>query len=411
MALDVQTEKDLLEKVGKEATDATKTELKKSEEALNAKFDIFQKGGMTKAEFDAFKGEVLEPVQSKLSVLEDTATKQGNKINELMEGAKAKPNSKSFEQFMIEQGDKIKEFRSKGQGVIEISGAQLKAAGVSTIGTEIPIASPYAPGIGGGPLEIFEIARNQAYITNKVNLGRTNQARLAWINETSLQGNIALVGEGQLKPLTQHTFTIETSVAKKIAGYVAITEELDQDLPYLSTIVQRMLQKDVFRFWDDQIQLDVIGASTPYNITTLNGMIQAANLWDALLAQKGQVGAYNFVPNTVAINYLTNVLLKTEKTTQNQYLLPAFVDELMSIMNFANKVTTGYGLTGDLTQYNVDIYKDFILKIGWVNDDLIRNQFSVVGEIRYHSYISQARKTAICYDNLNTMATLLLKTP
>lgn len=412
MALDAVTEKDLLDKVGKQATEATKEAIKGAEKALNDQFEVLSKGGMTKAEFDAFKTETLEPINERLRVLDEAnktldaaSIEQGKKMSELL--GKAEPNSKSFEQFVVEKGPALAEMRKSGTGCIEISGEQLKAAGVSTIGTSIPTPSPYAPGISGLPLEIFEIARNPNYITSKVNLGKTNQSRLAWINELSLQGVPALVTEGNLKPLTQHTFSVETSVAKKIAAYIAITEELDDDLPYLSTTIQRMLQTDVIRAWDDQVQSDVIANATPFNITQLNGLIQAANAWDALLAELGQVGYYNFIPNTVAINYLTNVILKTLKNTQNEYLLPSFADELDKIMNYANKVVTGYGLVGDLKQFNVDIYKDFYLKMGWVNDDLIRNQFSVVGEIRYHSYISTARKTAICYDSLAAVDALI----
>jgi hypothetical protein len=61
-------------------------------------------------------------------------------------------------------------------------------------------------------------------------------------------------------------------------------------------------------------------------------------------------------------------------------------------------------LVGDLKQYHVDIYKDFILKIGWINDELIHNKFAIVGELRYHSYISDARKKALVYDSLAGVA-------
>lgn len=411
MALDAQTEKDLLEKVGKEATDATKAAIKGAEDALNAQFETLKKGGMTQAEFDSFKKETLEPINTKLAALDEipaAVKKQGEEMAKLI--GKGTPNSKTFYEFMEEKKEAIQGFYKTGTGMLEITGAQLKAAGVSTIGTSIPTASPYAPGISGAPLEIFEIARNPNYITSKVNLGRTNQSRLAWINELDLQGAVALVTEGNLKPLTQHRFTVETSVAKKAAAYFGITEELQDDIPGLATMIQRMLQQDVLRFWDDTVQADVIAAATPYNITQLNGKIQAANYFDAFLALVAQVGYYNFTPNTVAMNYLTMVLEQAGvKTTQNEYLLPSFAKMLDDMTNYANKVQTSYGLVGDLKQFNVDIYKDFVLKIGWVNDDLIRNQYSVVGEIRWHDYISTARKTAIAYDNLDTIVGLINK--
>jgi hypothetical protein len=38
--------------------------------------------------------------------------------------------------------------------------------------------------------------------------------------------------------------------------------------------------------------------------------------------------------------------------------------------------------------------------MGWYNDQFIRNMFSIVGEIRYHRYISDNRKNALLYDNV-----------
>lgn len=409
MALDLQTEKDLLEKVGKEATEATKAAIKGAEENLNAQFETLKKGGMTQVEFEAFKKETLEPINAKLAIFDEVTLaqkKQGEELAKLI--GKGKLNSKTFTEFLQEKQEAIKNFWTTGTGVMEITGAQLKAAGVGTIGTSIPTPSPYAPGISGAPLEIFDIARNPNYITSKTNNGTTTQSRMAWINELDLQGAVTLVTEGSVKPLTQHRFVIETSVAKKAAAYFGITEELQDDIPGFAGKVQSLLEMDVLRFWDDQVQADVIATATAFVAGFLAGKIPAANYFDALYAMVARVGTNNFIPNTIAINWNTAVVRDAGfKTTQNEYLLPAFNDTMRSMTNYANKVADGYGLVGDLKQYHVDIYKDFVIKIGWVNDDLIRNQFSTVGEIRWHDYISTARKPAIIYGSLDSVAALI----
>jgi hypothetical protein len=404
MALDQQTEKELLEKVGKEATDAAKKVIKEAEESINQKAADFQKGLLTEKAFNDFKEETLSPINETLKKLETATKEQGNKINTLVE--KSAPNSKTLEQFIQEKSETIKELRTTGK-YIEFTGAQLKAAGVNSIAGAIPSASPYAPGIGG-PLEIFDIIRNPNFITSKVDLGSTNQSRLAWANELdAIEGGAAVVAENALKPQIQHKYAVETSVAKKVAGWIELTDEFEQDLPNFAANVRRQLQMDVERAWDDAIQVDVLAAARPYEITGLNGKVQAANFWDAILAMMGQVGFYNFIPNTVGINWLTNVLLNTEKATTNEYLLPPFVDQINAMKVYANKLAVNKALVGDLKQYKVDIYKDFILKIGWINDELIYNKFAIVGEMRYHSYISSARKKAIVYDDLATVDGLI----
>lgn len=395
---------EIAEKVGTEVSGKVKAEVDKAESAIMLKFEEAQKGVIKEEEFEAFKKKELQPVNDLLKKLDDVVKEQGTKINSIIK--KNEPGSKSFEEFLQEKAPEIKELYSKG-GYMEFTGKQLKDAGITSIAGAIPTASPYAPGIGGPDLQIFDLPLNPNYITNKVNLGSTNQSVLAWANELPMLGEPDLVTEGNLKPLVEFQFEVELSRAKKAAAYLHLTEEFDQDLPNFSTRVRRMLQDRVIRRWDDLVQIDVIAAATPYNITQLNGLIADANFWDALLAQMGQVGYYNFTPNTVAINWLTNVLLKTEKDADGRYLLPPFVQDINDLINYANKVAVGYGLVGDLQQYNVDIYKDFVLKVGWINDDLIRNEFVILGEIRYHSYISDNRKKAICYDSLNTIDGLI----
>lgn len=403
MALTAEELKEIGSQLGTQSAEKIQTEMKVLEKTLGEKQEAVIKGMISKEQFETFKSEQLAPINVELKKLDDINKAQGEKINELIKnGTKSAPGTKTLESFIVDLGPEIKKMRDAG-GFVTFTGEQLKAAGIYSIGGTIPTPSPYAPGIGGAPLDIFDIIRNPNFITSRVDLGSTNQSKLAWINEIDYQGVPAIVAEGAAKPQTQHMFNVQLSTAKKIASYIKITEELDDDLPQLGTLARRMLQTDVERAWDDQIQIDVQTAALPFTITSLNQLIQAANFWDALLAQKAQIGSYNFMTNTIAINAITDALLNTEKTTLNEYLLPPFAPDIKSVLAMANKMAVGYALVGDLKQYHVDIYKDFYMKVGWINDDLIHNQFAIVGEMRYHSYISQARQKAICYDSLSAI--------
>lgn len=403
MALDAQVEKDLLEKVGKEATEAAKSQMAIAEKNISEKAAELTKGLMTEKAFNDFKAEALDPINTALAALESASKTQGEMLGKITE--KAAPGSKTIEQFIESQSESIKELRAAGNGKhIVFTGEQLKAAGVNSIAGTITPASPYAPGVGG-MLEIFDVLRNPNFITSKVDLGRTNQSRLAWANELeTIQGTPAIVAEGALKPQTQHQFTIETSTAKKVAGWIELTDEFEQDLPSFATNVRRRLQEDVERAWDDAIQVDVQNAARPYEITGLDNQIFEANRWDALLAMMAQVGSYNFITNGIALNWITNAMLKSAKSLDAAYLLPSFAAEINGLLSYANKLAVGSALVGDFKQYKVDIYKDFMLKIGWINDELIYNKFAIVGEMRYHSYISDARKKALVYDSLAEVA-------
>jgi len=397
---------------------------------LNTKYDAMVAGLMKKEDFELFKTSAIKELNDNIKTLESIVEKQGNKINELM-GPEGFVKPKSMEEYLGTILPDIKKYRGMGAGNFEVTSTDLRKAGVHNIRggskaaidyspasgasgsttasiidmSPLPGGSPWLPGLGGSDLELFEIVRNPNFIINHVDVGRTNQSLLAWVNEISYDGTPNMdVAPGGAKPQTSHKFQVEFSKAKKAAAYIEILEEFEDDLPGLATAVRRMLQQDVMRSFDDQIQTQVIAAARPYEITGLFHAISRANLWDAIGAELAQVGFYNFIPNTVALNSVTDWQVYMQKAAgSGEYLMPPFLDRINRYLVDANKIATGFGLAGDLTQYKVDIYKDFTLRVGWINDDFIKNKFAIVGELRYHSYIADSRKKAIVYDNLATI--------
>lgn len=402
---------EFVNKFGIEAGTKMKELATEVEQKLNKAFEDKMKGLITAEQFDQMKKDIqeneLKSLNDQLKRMEDVAKEQGGVIDELKEKLKGNGQArKTLKDFLSTVQDKIKEMKNEGRGFLEFTGQQLKDAGVTSIGGSVqamdaPPSSPYLPGLGGVELELFDIMRDPNYILNQVDMGSTNQSRLAWINETAYEGTPGTdVAEGGAKPLTQHKFKVEFSTAKKAAAYIEITEEFEDDIPGLATAVRRMLRDDVIRQFDSQIQTDVIAKARGYVITELNGQIAHANYWSALRAMIGQIASYNFTANTIGLNPLSAVILDEQKNVEGSYLIPPYVQRVRAMTVEANKVAFNYALVGDLRQYKVDMYKDFFLRIGWINDNLILNKFCIVGELRYHSYISDNRRNAICYDNI-----------
>ncbi len=411
-------------KVGTEAAAQLKAEgdrIKAAvEKSVGDRFTELEKGQITKAQFEAFKEEAMGPVKEfteKVSKLEEAMKAQGTTLTELKNNTPGRP--KTMEEFITDIKPELDK-AIKNKSYIEITGAQLKAAGITSItgsigDMSVPPGSPYLPGLDGGRgLPSFDIVQNPNFILPKVDLGRTDRPIMAWINEISVSGDYvasANVLEGGLKPQVQHKFQLETSKAKKAAAWSELTEEFEDDVPGLATEVRRLLQQDVYRAWDNQIQSDVQGVARPFEITNFssgNNRIDKANRYDAIGAMLAQVGIYNFVANTVALNPATLwglYMQKAEVVTSGarQYINPPFLDRIDPKIVEAVKMANGFALVGDLKQYHVDVYKDFTLRIGWINDEFIYNKFAIVGELRYHSYISDNRKKAIVYSNLDTV--------
>lgn len=398
---------DLKEKIGVEATTAIDKKMQTVQADLDRHLTEAKKGLITEDQLKVKQTEALLPLQAEIDKLEGVTKTQGKIINEMKENAKTNAKPKSLEDVLKENVDAIKAVRDRGASSGAAVEINLKTAGVTSIGNTIqpmstPPNSPYAP--QAGPLNtanFFGIMYNPNFIINAVNPGRTNFSMLPWINETSVEGAAAAVQEGAPKPLWNTRFKVEMSQAKKIAAMTTITEEFDQDLPGFTTIVERLLQEEVSRKWDDAIYAAVIAVARAYDITGLNYAVDDANLWDALRAMIAQIGKYNFDANFIGINPVTAALVEMQKSaTDRLYLDPPFRARVQAMMREANKVAENYALVGDIRQYNVDVYKDLVLKVGWNNDDFQRNQFSVIAEIRYHDYISDNRKKALVYNSL-----------
>ncbi len=402
--------KELVDKLGKEAADKIQAEAKAIEDALTSKFQDVTSGLMSREDFDKFKSDVITPLNEKLGTLltlEEAVKAQGTKINAILEAPNGK-KAKSIDEFLALQMPKLVELKRAGTGVIEISGAELKAAGITSIAGSIDPASPYLPGIDGTALELFDIVRNPNFMINRVDMGSTNQYKLAWVNETGFEGTVnANIPESGQKPLIQHKFSVEISTAKKAAAYMTLTEEFDQDVPSLAADVRNMLQADVIRAFDDAIQADVLAAAKPFQITGFNDDVEFANLWDALYVLGIQPKVYNFLTNTYALNPVTEGKIKMGKNNNGTYLLPPFAQEIQNALVTANKFEVNTALAGDLRQYKVRMYKDYTLRMGWINDQFIHNEFAILGELRYHSFISDNRKWALAKGDLNAIKALI----
>lgn len=407
----------LVTKVGTEAAEKIKTQFATSEKAINDKIEDVAKGQMSKKDFDLFKSEELVKVTESLAKVEAIMKEQGDILNILKEGSNpAQPKSLEDVLSSPETIKEIKAIQRNGTGNIEIplGDLMLKTSGSTSIGNTIqpmtpPPNSPYLP--AAGPLNatnFFGILYNPNFIINYVNRGSTNFALLPWVNETSVEGAAAQVQEGAPKPLWNTRFKVEMSQAKKTAAMSVITEEFDKDLPGFTTIVKRLLTETVARKWDDDVYTAVIAAAQLYSMTGLNGQVDDANLYDSLRSMIAQVGKNNFNANFIGVNPVTGALIEMQKSaTDRLYLTPPFQQRLNSIMREGNKVAEGYALTGDINQYNVDVYEGMVLKVGFNNDDFQRNQFSVIAEVRYHDYISTSRKPALIYDQLDRIKTLI----
>ena len=56
-----------------------------------------------------------------------------------------------------------------------------------------------------------------------------------------------------------------------------------------------------------------------------------------------------------------------------------------------------------MSKYNVTDYVSYTIRIGWINDQLITNEFTMVGESRFHAFVKKLDEQAFIYDDIATI--------
>ena len=70
-------------------------------------------------------------------------------------------------------------------------------------------------------------------------------------------------------------------------------------------------------------------------------------------------------------------------------------------------IPSGKIFVADMSKYNTTNYVDYTVKIGWINDDFIRNQFVILGESRFHAFVKKLDEQAFLYDDIATIKTAI----
>jgi hypothetical protein len=131
-----------------------------------------------------------------------------------------------------------------------------------------------------------------------------------------------------------------------------------------------------------------------------------------------QIEALNFEPDFIGINPNDFWRMNLTKDSVGHYNIPPFVTVDMGGMRLAQlrlvispTIAAGYCLIGDAKTYKVDTYEDYTLRVGFINDDFAKNQYSAVGEVKYHSYIATNRINAWCYANFDVVKAAIAAVP
>jgi hypothetical protein len=326
-----------------------------------------------------------------------------------------------------ENKDEITKMHKSGQGFIELT---LKAVGpLETISASNPDGIPELVGVQMAPPTNVNLSNT--IVDSLVSTITTSLAAYPYTETVPKDGNYEFVLEKGIKP--QIDFKIETRYAepKKVAAYEVLTSESVQDIPGLQSIAMDYLRKKHNLKKQNGILFGTGVGAEPTGATVygrlfvagaMANLVPNANIMDVINACVTDVyttpnyqDETPYMPNLAMMNPLDFFVEFVAAKDLNG--LPLFPQA-----GIFNRVTIG-GVTiipfidipadkilvCDMSKYNVTNYIGYTVKIGWINDQLITNQFTMVGESRFHAFVKKLDEAAFIYDDISTIKAAILK--
>lgn len=385
-------------------------------EALDIKFAEVQKQLVEAQKLNASKAEIV--------AITDSIKEQGEALDDFIEAQKqkiVKGMLGQFGDFLANNKSKLEEMKANRSGEIEFTP---KAVADITTGSGADIDTP--------PLDVstnlgtFNF-RNDNNLLNLATISSTSNPSFAYTELTPKEGGYAFVLEGGTKPQTDFKWENRYEIPRKIAAYEILTEESVTDYKRLMSVAREYLVKthDLFKvdaiFFADGTGDNPTGA-TVYGRTFVatdmtnvfaTGTSRFMDVVNACITDvyrtQGFTDEAHYQPNIVLINpidFFIQLVGAKDGNGLPYYPQAGLFNEVRIggvLIKPWIKIPVGKIFVADMTKYNIVNYVPFSIRVGWINDQLITNKFTMVGESRFFQYVKNLDQAAFIYDVIATV--------
>ncbi|OWP87781.1 hypothetical protein BWK60_01975 [Flavobacterium covae] len=368
------------------------------------------------------KGEISDALKGRLDTLADeiAALKENNFVSV----------NKSFEQQLIEQitekAEEIKQVFEAKSGVVKMV---LKEPALITTANGTNTSPPALTGTQIAPLSPVNLRTMQ--ILSLTNQLATSEASYPYTEAKPKDGDYSFVAEGAVKPQIDFVWETNYATPKTIAAWVKLTKQSVYDVKGLQSIATDYLRKKHDLKKAKSILIgDGLGenpkGATNYGRAFSAGALALAvvkpNFMDVVNACITDIATtHNYEDETP---YMANLVMVNPNdfyihlvSAKDNNGLPLYPNA--SLFNQVNiggltivpeeSIPAGKIFVADMSKYNTTDYESYNVIIGWVNDDLIRNQFVILGESRMHAFVKKLDEQAFIYDDIATIKTAITK--
>lgn len=359
--------------------------------------------------------------------IQDALTKQGLELVALKENGLPGNSKITTVKDAVAQGfsnpdikTKTLEIVSRKSGMTEI--VTIKAVGNITTGNVTTTTGGIAllDLINSAERSIARLA--ETFIERFATVMSTSTPIVTYADYLPKEGDVGFVAEGGTKPQVDGKIEVRYATPKKAAGYEILTTEAVQDIPQMQSFASTLLFKKyllkrqyaiIFGDGIGENPLGVTKVAAVFDPASWTGeKIYVPNLLDAIRAVANQIYTTQswtddvaYLPNVAYINPADWFAFIGTKTTEGMYVFPQLTfGDSNSIDNFTVipnvKVPAGKILMGDFSKLIIVDYIPYSVSQGWINDQFIKNQLTIVGEGRFFTYVKKYDERAFIYDDL-----------
>ena len=234
--------------------------------------------------------------------------------------------------------------------------------------------------------------RGRSYIKDIANVTVVDDAKeeFSFMEEGSDSGAVAIVEEGKVKPQVNLKLIKNRVETKKVAAYIVVTEEFTKYRKRAYQAIKRLFNGKFTREYEDILSNELTGFATAYVSTSLDGTIEKPTEFHAIVACASQLESLEFVPNTLVLHPQDKWKLAIAENSSG-FILPYVTSGGEFKLLGLNVITTtkqavGTFKIGESKLWEIEEELPS-LRTGWINDDFVKNQFCLLMETFFFSYV------------------------
>lgn len=400
--MDEKELKALLEDVAKKNGEAIST-------AVKDQLSAATKGLMTIDGFTS-KMEAMGLKEGAIKQLTDAVEKQGLEINRLIHGNKG--TAKSLDEIIAEKSEALKDLADGNEKYLKF---RVNSENVSK--TIVQSGSLTGSTLSYREQSIGQLAApNTVFdkVFRTVNLSeadlKVSNGVITYMDVTAETNNAAETGEttsrtvgSNNKPESEITWQEYSANLRVIADTIPVTRNAYRHLGFIASEIERLLRKNQAQRKDTQIYKGdgnspnlkgiytyttaVVLASLPryQNVVSANFLDLISDLRVYVSNKSDGLGAQSkYAPNVVFLNPADALRLREKASGSGEYLIPPFmtVDGRIDQMQIIEspKVVANTMMVGDASFGTIYQSEDVIIEMGLVNDQFLKNQWTIRAE-------------------------------